>query len=475
MFDAAGILSHGTEDLDIGHGVEAVSFGQFFADELLDELFGVFWGWRGEYIKFAFGVSHLFAGWDNWKFSVVNAVRILNDEALFGLSKDCLQPDDRYGVRLDEVFEDGACTDAWKLVDVADENDARGIGHCNEERPHEHEIDHGSLVDNEYSRWEGIFFIAHEGAVLFALVSVFEESMNCFGVAGGCFAQSFGGSSGRRGEEDRDIEGLRSFDKHAYERCFTSSWAAGNDHKFFAQACQDGVALLFCQRDAEFCFNLFDACDVVGLWSGFAGCVDHAHNFLCDAIFKVIHERSENDGLAIFNLFGFDGAFFDEGVDFTGDLFGGDLEEFCGIFYEDGFGEIAVSVAIFGIIQRVINTGVDAHGVIGLDAHLDGDLVCFFKSDAVDFFCEEVGLLIEDWDNFISVALDEACGEVISKAMSLEVDKDLPGTLFFEPFFFNGFEFCGGYAFNFSELFGVVVENVDRIVAKLMNDAFRGA
>lgn len=48
VFDAAGILAHGAEDLDIGHGVESETFREFIADELFDESFGMFWGVGGE-------------------------------------------------------------------------------------------------------------------------------------------------------------------------------------------------------------------------------------------------------------------------------------------------------------------------------------------------------------------------------------------------------------------------------------------
>lgn len=108
------------------------------------------------------------------------------------------------------------------------------------------------------------------------------------------------------------------------------------------------------------------------------------------------------------------------------------------------------------------------------NSHLHGDLVGAFEPDAVDFACEEVGLLFEDSDNFASVGSDESRGQVVGQAVSLEVDEELSCLLLFGPFGGDGLNFILGYAADFSESFGVVVEDIDGFVSEFFDDAFGG-
>jgi len=58
--DPAGILPHGAQDLDIVLGIEIKALWDFFADELLDEIFGVIWGGGLDEEEFAVCGGHVF-------------------------------------------------------------------------------------------------------------------------------------------------------------------------------------------------------------------------------------------------------------------------------------------------------------------------------------------------------------------------------------------------------------------------------
>lgn len=67
--------------------------------------------------------------------------------------------------------------------------------------------------------------------------------MDGFCLVSGCFVESFGSSSCGCSEEDFDIFFLSSGDDNFDECCFSGSWAASNDHKFFVERGQDGLSL----------------------------------------------------------------------------------------------------------------------------------------------------------------------------------------------------------------------------------------
>lgn len=104
MFDTADIHAHGAEDLYVAHGIEVKAVGEFIDDELLDHFFGVFGGGSAEKEKLAIDIRHLFARWDDGVEAIVDAVCILDDKALFGLSEDRFETNHGECLRCDEIF-----------------------------------------------------------------------------------------------------------------------------------------------------------------------------------------------------------------------------------------------------------------------------------------------------------------------------------------------------------------------------------
>ena len=75
-----------------------------------------------------------------------------DDAALRGLPEHLGQSDHWYGTRRDYIREHLPRSHGGKLVDIANDQQSSGSGHCLYERLHQHDVDHGGLKGRDKSR-----------------------------------------------------------------------------------------------------------------------------------------------------------------------------------------------------------------------------------------------------------------------------------------------------------------------------------
>ena len=90
MLDAARVPAHRAKNLYLVHRIEAIPLRQFLADKLLDQMLRVLGRRRTEQIKLAFRIQHLFACGHNRILAGIDAVRVLDNQALLeGTCAEC--------------------------------------------------------------------------------------------------------------------------------------------------------------------------------------------------------------------------------------------------------------------------------------------------------------------------------------------------------------------------------------------------
>jgi hypothetical protein len=96
--------------------------------------------------------------------------------------------------------------DRGKLVDIADAQQRGLVRHCSQEHLHQHDIDHGSLVDDEQVTIEWIIFSAPEATALWVR---FQQPMDDLGLEA-----ALGSAPGRVRESSRKYYafGITTFD-----------------------------------------------------------------------------------------------------------------------------------------------------------------------------------------------------------------------------------------------------------------------
>jgi len=100
-------------------------------------------------------------------------VRALNDLALCSLPEYLVKPCDRHDAARDDICEGLTGPDRGQLIDIADEEHGRMVGHRLQQRIHQRHVDHGGLVDHEEITVERAFLIPAEAPCLGIEASVF--------------------------------------------------------------------------------------------------------------------------------------------------------------------------------------------------------------------------------------------------------------------------------------------------------------
>ena len=91
-------------------------------------------------------------------------MRVGDDVALGGLTKNLGQPHDRHHAAFDQVCQYHAGTDGRQLIHVAHENDMRVGGNGFEQLVHQLHVHHRSLIHHEKVALKGAFLIPGESA-----------------------------------------------------------------------------------------------------------------------------------------------------------------------------------------------------------------------------------------------------------------------------------------------------------------------
>ena len=130
--------------------------------------------------------------------TLIDAVGADDDPALCRLAEHLGQTHHRHGAGLDDVGEHLAGADRGQLVDVADDQQRRALGHRLEQRVHQQHVDHRRLVDDQQVAVERMLAVSLETA---ALGVDLEQPVDRLGLDPGRLGHPLGGAAGRRAEQ----------------------------------------------------------------------------------------------------------------------------------------------------------------------------------------------------------------------------------------------------------------------------------
>ena len=117
-----------------------------------------------------------------------------DDAALRGLPEHLGQAHHGHSAGCDDVGQHLPRPNRRKLVDVADDQQRGMVGHRLQQRLHQHDIDHGGLVDDQQVAVERVVVAAFEAA---ALGVDLEQPVDGLGLEAGRLGHALGGAAGR--------------------------------------------------------------------------------------------------------------------------------------------------------------------------------------------------------------------------------------------------------------------------------------
>ena len=234
--DAAAV--HRAQDLDVPNGVEAEASRDACPrqlDDLRHRRFGLL---RRHEIEIAVDggrreVRHL---------ALVDAVGAENDPACGRLTKDLGKPNHKDRLRADDIRQHLSGADRGKLVDVANDQQGRGVRRCLHQRLHQKHVDHRGLVDNQQVAVEAIVLVAFEPA---AFGVHFEKPVDrlCFDSRG--FRHAFGRAAGWRAEQHPDALGRKNPQDRIDDCRLAYARTTGHDERLALQRQGDRLLLRF--------------------------------------------------------------------------------------------------------------------------------------------------------------------------------------------------------------------------------------
>src|SRR5450631_259194 len=186
---------HWAKDLNVADGVETEARRNPGFHELDDALRGDFWLFRLHEVEIAI-VSR---GAEIGNYALVDAVGGGDDAGLRGLPEHLGQSDHGYGAGRDYIREHLPRPHGGELVNIANDQESGGGRHSLDERLHQHDVHHGSFVDNQQVAIERIVVAALEPT---RLRIDFEQPVNGFGLETRCFGHPLGGAPGGRTKQE---------------------------------------------------------------------------------------------------------------------------------------------------------------------------------------------------------------------------------------------------------------------------------
>ena len=158
--DAASV--HRAEHLDVADRVQAEAFGDAGLHQLQNALNGGLGILGRNEVEVAVAGRRAEIGHR----ALIDAMGVSDDPARGGLPEHLGEAHDRDDARADEVGQYLPGSDGRQLVDIADDQQRRVIRRRLHQRLHQHDVDHGGLVDHEQIAIEGIVGVAFEPAAL---------------------------------------------------------------------------------------------------------------------------------------------------------------------------------------------------------------------------------------------------------------------------------------------------------------------
>src|SRR5882672_4233677 len=171
---------HRAEDLNVTDGIETEARGNPNFHELNNALHGDLRLFRLDEVEIAIVSRRAEIG----NYTLVDAVGGGDDATLRGLPEHLGQSHHWYGAGRDDIREHLPRSYGGKLVNIANDQESGGDRHGLDERLHQHDVHHGSFVDNQQVAIERIVVAALEPS---RLGIDFEQPVNGFGLETRCF------------------------------------------------------------------------------------------------------------------------------------------------------------------------------------------------------------------------------------------------------------------------------------------------
>ena len=151
----------------------------------------------------------------------------------------------------DDVGQHLTGSDRRKLVDVANDQQRGLVRHRLHQRLHQHDVDHGGLVDDQQVAVERVVVAALEAA---ALGVDLQQPVNGLGLEPGCLGHALGGAAGRRAEQEPHALRRENAQNGFDDGGLAHARSAGDDQHLGRQGEPDRGNLAFGKRQARsFC------------------------------------------------------------------------------------------------------------------------------------------------------------------------------------------------------------------------------
>ena len=406
--------NHGTQHLDVAHRIKAKSARDPLLDDLADFLHPVLGRPYLDKIEILGRLSGLQLG----QLTVVDSVRVDHDPANRRLAEHRAQAGDRNRAGSDDVRQHLARPDGGQLIDVADENERRRIGHRAHQGVHEMDVDHGSFIDDQDLAFERRPGIAAEAPL--ARIH-HEKAVDGLGLHSGTFRQPLGGAAGRRREVDGDPFGPQNREDRVHQGCLSDPGTTGDDQDLRRQGDADRIALFPGQSQGEPFFEPRHGLVGVDRVPGRAT-VAQAVQTGRDIPFGP-EKRRQKSAAAPTRFMDHDSA----GGDFLApgllDHFRRDPQQLHGPWQQDIQGQAAMALTR-GFGQSVGDSGPDAiHRRLG-NAHRGGDRVGGGEADSADLSGQAIGIGADRGDHVGAVVLVDSQRHGRSQAVLVEENHD---------------------------------------------------
>ena len=152
-----------------------------------------------------------------------------DDPARGGLPENLGEAHDGHRARGDDVGQHLSRSDRWQLVDVADDQERGIVRHRLHQRLHQHDIDHGGLVDDQQVAVELVVAVAFEAA---ALRVDLKEPVDGLGLEAGRLGHALGGAAGGGAEKQLRALCRENPQDRLDDRGLADTRPAGDDEHF---------------------------------------------------------------------------------------------------------------------------------------------------------------------------------------------------------------------------------------------------
>ena len=168
--------------------------------------------------------------------ALVDQMGVSYDAAVLVLAEDLRQAYGGYGAAADDSGKDVARPDGGKLIRVPHKDKARIVRHGAQQRVHQQDIHHGTLVEDHRITVQPVVLTLGENHLFPVVVELCaEKAVDRGGLPAGQLGHALGGPAGRRCEQRTDAELVKEGEDRADGGRFTGAGAAGDNEDLVVQ------------------------------------------------------------------------------------------------------------------------------------------------------------------------------------------------------------------------------------------------